>query len=115
MKKFVKLFVVVLAAAALFTLTTCDDDDILPKGGKIIVTNGFPSTALVWVIKGIEVTDGSGKKTISSGESSEWVYNEDGWYTVVATSVDDLFGGFNKSVILIGGNTERVTLSAAED
>jgi len=110
MKNFIKLFVAALALALL--LASCE------KGGVIEVTNGTKDLAWVNIIEGANIGDafkeGEGTK-MTAGQTQKFSKTEDGIYTVFATlkSVEDLTAlpyKFNKTVTLLGGNTENVTI-----
>jgi len=99
MKSFIKLIGVALAAAVVLMLASCGE-----KGGTIEVTNNQTVPSLVNVYTGL--IPGTDVKTIGAGETEKWIFEEDGTYTV--TAVPPL--GFTKSVTLLGGKTEKVSV-----
>jgi hypothetical protein len=101
------LMVSVLLIAILLTLDSCAE-----KGGTIEVTNkckvsGVETPSAVSVFKGLDIT-GAAKdvRTLSYGETTKFTFDEDGTYTVSAIPP----GGLVKTVTLIAGNTEKVTV-----
>jgi len=113
MKNPIKLIVVILAVAAVFLLASCDE-----KGGTIEVTNsyndptGMVSGNVITIVKGADigtalsdVANGKGTQ-MKKGETKSFTFDEDGTYTVVAL----LPLGFMSPVILLGGNTAKVTI-----
>jgi hypothetical protein len=107
MKNLLKFFVVVLVAA-LF-LVSCE----IEKGGTIEVTNGLNIPTYVIIVKGIDYAEAikdlaKGEGTlIDSGAMNPFHKDNDGVYTVVATTS---LLPFTKTVTLTLGKTERVTV-----
>jgi len=115
-KNFIKLFVAVLGLTVL--LVACDK-----KGGIIEVTNGTQDVAWVNIIEGANIADafkeGEGTQ-LSAGQMQKFTFDEDGIYTVFATIVhtnlvdglagSDIISKFNKTVTLLAGSTEKVTI-----
>jgi len=103
MKNLLRLFVVVLAAGLL--LVSCN----LEKGGTIEVTNGMSMPTYVDIIKGVDIInaikEGDGT-LIQPGKTKIFTFNEDGTYTVTAIPPP----GFIKPVILLAGDTQKVTV-----
>jgi hypothetical protein len=101
MKNLIKLFVVVLAMS--FVFISCE------KGGTIEVINssGYPN--MVLIVEGLNIAGIDPQKNgtqLAEGAKKTFTYTEDGTYTVVAAYPL----GFFKTVILLGGSSERVTI-----
>jgi len=121
MKNFIKLFVVVLAVA--FVFISCEKGgtiEVLNQAGGIGVYNGtaFTDKNIVKVVKfeklaeaAVDVAADKGT-LMTKGETKKFNLDEDGMYVVVAkypisVAVPPVF---NKSVTLLLGNTEKVTI-----
>jgi len=101
MKNFIKLFVVVVAVA--FVFISCQ------KGGTIEVVNSTSNINLVVIVEGVNVLGVDFDKNgtaLQPGAKKTFTFTEDGTYTVVASSP----AGFLKTVILLGGNSEKVVI-----
>jgi len=101
MKKFIKLFVVVLALA--FVFISCE------KGGTIEVINSSGIPNYVLIVKGIDVLNINLERDgtlMAAGAKKTFSFSEDGTYTVVAAYPV----GFYKTVILALGSNEKVTI-----
>jgi hypothetical protein len=94
-----KSFIPLLALAAAFMLASCGI-----KGGTIEVTNGTSETIEVSVTKG--ATPGVPNTKITPKATEKWVFAEDGTYTVCVLHQLE-----PKTVILMGGRTEKVTIN----
>ena len=105
MKNLLKLLGVVLIAAFMMISVSCRE-----KGGTIEVYNSLSTTTWVTVVKGSKdlsesLQEGQGDE-IAPGASKSWDFDEDGTYFVGAIPPI----GFYKLAVLLGGNTEKITI-----
>jgi hypothetical protein len=125
MKNLFKLIGVVLVAALLLVTVSCGEDDPLNlKGGTIEVTNGLdsPNVKTSVIIKKGEIgesatdvideilaeIDAGGGTDIPRGDKKVFKFDEDGFYTVVASP--PTLPPFFKVVYLTLGSVQRVTV-----
>ena len=108
MKNLLKFLGVVLVAACF--LISCK----IEKGGTIEVTNGLKIPTYVIIVKGMDylgaaedLKNGEGT-LIESGAMKAFDKDDDGIYTVVATTSS--ITPFSKTVTLTLGKTEKVTV-----
>jgi hypothetical protein len=99
------LFLGLMAIAGL-AFTACKE-----KGGTIEVTNETSYASTVSVGKGlIVIPNGDNTKVVAAGSTETWNFDEDGTYAISALSIGGSSPLFTKTVNLLGGNSERVTL-----
>jgi hypothetical protein len=119
MKNLFKLIGVVLAAALLLVTVSCSEEDFIKKGGTIQVTNAAEYPYTVAIYKGSldmfdEIKDSlkfDPDNIINVGETKSFKKDEDGYYLVTGISMGlDLF---KKDVILLGDNTQKVTIKSS--
>lgn len=114
MKNDFKLFgIIALIAAIGFSAVSCGE-----KGGVVEITNGHTFSAQVHCYSSMPST---GKqqlsKTINSGKTAKWTFDEDDTIYISATFVNESggFGGtYSDEIDLSGGETKTVTIKPQE-
>jgi len=120
MKNLFKLFAMVLVAALFMASASCNVEDLYKPGGIIEVNNPtqFPYTVTIYKVSAdtVNSTFDSIKDSltfdpnniVNAGQTKQFTKSEDGYYLIAGVSLS--LDYFNSSAVLLGGNTQTVTI-----